>query len=75
MKKKIDHGIYGITEAEEFIDRMVYDHYYNAVQTDDGCLGIGNWSLYPPTEEESEFEIIEECLNEWSSGQRILEYR
>lgn len=57
------------------IDKLVTD-YSNlggqAIQTNDGVLGSGDWIL---TGLKFSFVVKEVYLNEWSSGHKVIKYK
>ena len=63
--------IYGCAGTQEFIDKMVEQDGYEAVQLDEGVLGIGEWVLLSHNERKYNFHIKEKYINCWSSGQTI----
>lgn len=59
------------TEVEKLI-QMYYEHGGQCIQTDEGCLGAGDWIL---TGEGLKTTIIKEiALNEWSTTHTVRQY-
>lgn len=71
MKKKYYHYSY----LEKFISRLINEHGYNCANTEEGCLGIGNWICCPPDDKHYFFVIQEEYVNAWSSRHWMMKYR
>ena len=63
--------VYTSSTMQEFINQKVEQSGYEAIQLNDGVLGIGEWVLLSHDESKYNFHIIEKYLNCWSSGQTI----
>ena len=64
-------NVYTSSAAQEFINQKVEQSGYEAIQINEGILGIGEWVLLSHDEHKYNFHIVEKCLNCWSSGQTI----
>ena len=72
--------VYSVTATEELISRLI-EKGYEAIQTDEGVCGIGNWYLLAPDHPQKDngyfyynIEIREKPLNCWSSGQTVRRF-
>lgn len=63
--------VYTWKSAEEFIERMVNEKGYEAVQLNEGSLGIGDWVLIAPDDKHYNFVIREAYYSSVCSGQTI----
>ena len=66
--------LYTISSTDEFISSMISKG-WEAVQLDEGTLGVGDWVLIAPTERHWNYIIREVYLNAWSSAQTIRKCR
>lgn len=67
--------LYTWKSAETFIERMIECKRYEAVQLHEGSLGIGDWVLIPPDENQYHFVIREVPVSSVYSGQTIRRCR
>jgi hypothetical protein len=63
-------SLYTINSTDAFISKLCRQG-YEAIQLNEGSLGIGDWVLIAPDEKHYNFVIREVYLNEWSSAQTI----
>lgn len=63
-------NLYDYHEVNELIERLV-SFGYECRQTDEGCLGEGNWICVPPDDKYYNYLINEVPVNEWSSAHTI----
>lgn len=66
--------LYSFKEVDNLIERYIKAG-GEAVQTDEGVLGSGNWVLFDTTGKLRSFVINEVYLNEWSSAHTIRGYK
>lgn len=66
--------LYTVSSTDDFIQRM-YEKGYEAIQLNEGGVGIGDWVLIAPDEKHYNFVIKEVFLNAWSSAQTIRRCR
>ena len=64
---------YSCSQVDNLISRYI-DAGGNAIQTNDGVLGCGNWILFDFSNNLKCFVITEIYLNEWSSTHTIKSY-
>lgn len=57
--------------TEQFISMMIEEHGYHAVRLSEGTNGIGDWILFAPDGEYTNYIIKEVAINEQSSAQTI----
>ena len=62
--------MYGPTDTDKFINHMC-EKGWEAIQLNEGGVGIGDWVLIAPDDDHYHFVIREVYLNEWSSGQTV----
>lgn len=65
--------LYSFKDVDNLIERYIKAG-GEAVQTDEGSLGSGNWILFDTTGKLRSFVINEVYLNEWSSAHTIRGY-
>lgn len=58
--------------VEDFQSRLIDKHGYEAVQVDEGGVGIGDWAMIPPSDNMYFFLIREVYLTAWSSGHQYM---
>lgn len=66
--------LYSFKDVDNLIERYIKAG-GEAVQTDEGSLGSGNWILFDTTDNLRSFVINEVYLNEWSSAHTIRGYK
>jgi hypothetical protein len=66
--------LYSWRDINDFINARI-ERVYEAVQLNEGVLGIGDWVLIAPDETKWNFIIREVYLNEWSSAQKMTRCR
>ena len=64
--------LYSFKAAEKLINKYLEIEDNQVIQTEEGCLGIGNWICTAPNKKTA--IITEVFINEWSSGQQIKMY-
>lgn len=63
---------YSTTETQKLIDRYHELENSQILQTEEGCLGVGNWICKAPKMKTA--IITEVYLNSWSSGHKVKMY-
>lgn len=66
--------LYTISSTEDFISSMI-EKGWEAVQLNEGSLGVGDWVLIAPDDKHYNVIIREVYVNEWSSAQTIRRCR
>lgn len=66
--------LYSWRDINDFINARI-ERGYEAVQLNEGTLGIGDWVLIAPDETKWNYIIREVYLNEWSSAQTLRKCR
>ena len=65
--------LYSYTQVDELIQKYA-DKGGGTLQTDEGCLGSGDWLLFDHSGRLKFIVIKEVYLNEWSSAHTIRKY-
>ena len=64
---------YSTSAANQAISFLI-DKGYEAIQVDEGSLGVGHWIMLSPDDKRYNVEIQEHYLNEWSSYHTIRNF-